>query len=88
MDEIIGCLDPPAQLVPDIRRFGRDCLEMGYDGIAAVAELGASLKDSNPPNSRVQTWPAVLRETISILQHRVLLDPISALRHVIRQTVR
>ena len=61
---------------------------MGYDGIAAIAELGASLKGSNPPNSLVQTWPAVMRETISILQRRVLLDPISALRHVIRQCVR
>eukprot|EP00966_Prymnesium_polylepis_P021937 504107-Prymnesium_polylepis.1 len=62
MDEVLGHLDWPAQLVPDILRFGRDCLEMGHDGIAAIAELGASIKDSTPPNSLVQTWPAVMRE--------------------------
>eukprot|EP00966_Prymnesium_polylepis_P070337 1634987-Prymnesium_polylepis.1 len=64
MDEALGHLDPPAQLVPDILRF--DCLEMGYDGIAAITELGASIKDQSrtppPPNSLVQTWPAVMRE--------------------------
>eukprot|EP00966_Prymnesium_polylepis_P180699 4185043-Prymnesium_polylepis.1 len=49
MDEVLSLLDPPAQFVHDIHRFGRDCLELGHDGIAAMTELSASIKDSTPP---------------------------------------
>jgi hypothetical protein len=74
MNDTIGRLDPPAQLVPDIRRFGRDCLELGHDGIAAIAELGASLRDSTPPNSLVQISSVTVRGSATRLRSPTGLD--------------
>eukprot|EP00966_Prymnesium_polylepis_P038157 884553-Prymnesium_polylepis.1 len=70
MNDTIGRLDPPALLVHDLRQFGHDCLELGLDGIAAISEVVAAIRDPNPPSSLVQAWPAIMRETMSLLRQR------------------
>jgi len=88
MNDTIGRLEPPPLLVQDIRQFGQDCLELGLDGIAAISDLVGAIRDPTPPNSLVQNWSAIIRETTSLLRQGAHSDPISTFRHVGVKTVR